>query len=309
MIMKHLRLSVLVLALGLFFVSCNKEGQFNPKHKIDRIGVSVTLTYEVFLNNVWSNQGTQEIPRYASEIWNWDGNLLKSISHYTHSGELDYTENYEYDGKRLSKISWGTSEYLTFAYEKGKLSTIDGYHGTEKRVSYVFTHEKGNISKITYTDYNAEKGAFNPMPVNAFRFFIPSANFEEFTKMMAKMYNAMATKNITTGTIEFEWDGNNIKTATIRSGNYTATYNYTYDNKFNPYYGLFDINEYNYGIVMSKNNITRLVADDTNNDHVERDYVYTYDGKLPSMQTCSFSELQSTTERFVYTTIQYYEYK
>ena len=105
--MKKITLLIAVLALGLFFVSCNKEGQFNPKNKIDRIGFSATVNYEIYQNNVWVSQGTQNISRYASEIWNWDGKLLKSISHYNSSGESTYTENYEYDGKRLSKISWG----------------------------------------------------------------------------------------------------------------------------------------------------------------------------------------------------------
>ena len=307
--MKKLTLLIAVLALGLFFVSCNKEGQFNPKNKIDRIGYSATLSYEVFSNNVWTSQGTQEIPRFASEIWNWDGKLLKSISHYTTTGELDYTENYEYDGKRLSKISWGNSGYYTFSYEKGKLSTIDGYVGTEKKVSYVFTHEKGKISRINVTDYDATKGVLDPLPMNAFRFFIPNANYEEFTGMIAKMHSVMNTKNIQTWTIDFEWDGNNIKKMTQLSGNYTANYNYTYDNKYNPFSGLFDISDYDYGLVMSKNNITRYVFDDSDNDHIERDYVYTYDGKIPEMQTCTFHQMQSTTERFVYTIIHYYEYK
>ena len=307
--MKKITLMVAVLAMGLFFVSCNKEGQFNPKNKIDRIGLSATVNYEVLSNNVWTNQGTQEISRYASEIWNWDGKLLKSISHYNTAGELSYTENYEYDGNRLSKIQWGNSWYYTFEYEKGKISTIDEYNGTEKKVSYVFTHEKGKISRITVTNYDASKGASEPMPMNAFRFFIPNANFEAFMEMMGKMYSEMNTKSIETWTIDFEWDGKNIKKMTYLSGNYTAKYNYEYDNKYNPYCGLFDISDYDYGMVMSKNNITRLVADNSNNEHVERNYVYTYDGKVPEMQTCTYNETVSSSEREVYTVIHYYEYK
>lgn len=307
--MKKLTLMVAVLAMGLFFVSCNKEGQFNPKNKIDRIGFSATINYEVLSNNVWTNQGTQEISRYAREIWNWDGKLLKSISHYNNSGELSYTESYEYDGNRLSKISWGTAGHYILNYDHGKIANIDGYNGTEKKVTYVFTHEKGKISRINVTNYDASKGAFDPMPMNAFRFFIPSANFEAFTEMMAKIYSEMNTKSIETWTIDFEWDGKNIKKISHLSGNYTANYTYEYDNKYNPYSGLFDISDYDYGMIMSKNNITRMTADNSNNQHVERDYVYTYDGNVPEMQTCSYAEAESSTERFVYTTIYYYEYK
>ena len=309
--MKKFTLLIAVLALGLFFVSCNKEGQFNPKNKIDRIGVSATANYEFYQNSAWVSQGTENLPRYASEIWNWDGKQLKSISHYESDGELSYTENYEYDGKRLSKISWGQAGYFTFTYDHGKISTIDHFEGTEKRETYVFTHEKGKISRISVTDYDATKGeGFDPMPINAFRFFIPSANMAAFTEMMAKLYSQMRMKDVRTWTMDFEWDGKNIKKMTVLSGNYTANYNYSYDNMFNPYSGLFDISEYDCGKVMSKNNITRLVADNSNNEHVERDYVYTYDGKVPTMQTNSYTETAASgASRVVYTYIYYYEYK
>ena len=87
-----------ILVLGLFFVSCEKEGQYTPKNKIDRISYSSSTTFQMYLNDVWNDVGTSTVSKYVSEIWNWDGKMLKSITHYNDKGELMYTENYEYDG-------------------------------------------------------------------------------------------------------------------------------------------------------------------------------------------------------------------
>lgn len=306
--MKKFTLLVAVLALGLFFVSCNKEGQFTPKNKIDRVCYSGSSKYEVYVGGYWNTESSSTTSKYVQEIWDWDGKMLKSISHYNSSGNLSYTENYEYDGKRLASITWGDADRYTVSYENGKISSIDGYAGTEKMVSYVFSHEKGKISRITVTDYGAKKSGFSPLPVNALRFFIQSADIQSIGETMAKFSSKMNTKDIETWTIDFEWDGKNVSKVTYLEGAYKETCEYKYDNKLNPYYGLFDISEYDALDILSKNNVTRYVADDSENDHWERDFIYTYDGKLPTMQTCSYSNNYGDY-RYSYTNITYYEYK
>lgn len=306
--MKKITLMVAVLAMGLFFVSCNKEGQFNPKNKIDRICYSESHKWEVYENGYWSTESSGNTTKYVSEIWNWDGKMLKSISHYNSDGELRYTENYEYDGKCLSSISWGDADRYTFTYDKGKLSSIDGYEGTQKMISYVFTHDGSKISRITITDFGAKKGDFLPLPVNALRFFIQSADEQSFSNMMAKLANKMNTKEIETWTIDFEWDGSNVSKLTYLEGAYKETVEYKYDNKLNPYYGLFDISEYDAVMMLSKNNVTRYVSNNSENSHAENDYIYTYDGKVPTMQTVSYTNNYGD-ERYSSTSITYYEYK
>lgn len=76
----------------LLMVSCNKEGEFNPKNKIDRIYYSSSHKSEIYENGYWETEYTNNTPKHVCEIWNWDGNVLKSISHYYSDGELLYTE-------------------------------------------------------------------------------------------------------------------------------------------------------------------------------------------------------------------------
>jgi hypothetical protein len=306
--MKKLTLLVAVLAMGLLFASCNKEGQFNPKKKIDRVCYSSTSKYEVYQDGYWSTSSSSSTDKYVSEIWNWDGKLLKGITYYSSDGELRYTENYEYDGKRLVSISWGNAGRFAFNYEKGKIASIDYFNGTVKGASYDFTHENGKITNIKVTNYDSKKGAAVPFPVNAMRFFIPSACTESFVELMAKIDERANTKEIETYDIKIEWDGKNVAKVTYIEGAYSESNEYAYDNKKNPYYGLFDIDEFGVTEILSQNNVTRRVYRDSDNDYKERDYVYTYEGNFPTMQTCSYTN-NYDTYRYSYTNIYYYEYK
>ena len=308
-VMKKITLLAAVFVLGLLFVSCEKEGQYTPKNKIDRISFSQGITYQVYANDVWTDIASSNTSKYVSEIWNWDGKMLKSITHYNDKGELMYTENYEYDGKRLVSVSWGTAGRYTISYDKGKISTIDGYNGTEKMITYVFSHENGKVTKIAVTDYDAKKAATNPLPINIFRFFIPNANIRSLKEMMASIQSNSDTKEIESYDINFEWTGNNISKMTMLKGAFTTTANYTYDNKTNPFYSLFDISEYSYLQIMSKNNVTRMVAENSNNVHEERDYIYTYEKDIPTMQTCSYKMADGEHARYSISDIYTYEYK
>lgn len=305
--MKKITLLVAVLALGLFFVSCNKEGQFTPKNKIDRVCYSGTYKYEVYSDGYWSTQNNSNTSKYIQEIWNWDGKLLKSITYYNSDGEMSYTENYEYDGKRLVSISWGSAGRYTINYEKGKISSIEAYDGTVKMFSADFTHENGKITNIRCTDYD-NKSSVNALPLNVFRFFIPEASMESIAMSLAKIHEKATTKDIYSYDIKIEWDGKNVSKVTWEEGAYWESNEYTYDNKLNPYAGLFDLDEFGVTEILSKNNVTRRVYRDSDNDYKERDYIYTYDGKVPTMQTCSYTNTYDNY-RYSYTDIYYYEYK
>ena len=177
-------------------------------------------------------------------------------------------------------------------------------------ITYVFSHENGKVTKIAITDYDAKKAAVNPLPTNILRFFIPNANIQSLKEMMKSIQSDPNTKEIESYDINFEWTGNNISKMTMLRGASTTTANYTYDNKTNPFYGLFDISEYSYIQIMSKNNVTRLVAENSNNVHEERDYIYTYEKDLPTMQTCSYKQpVEGDIYRNSISEIYTYEYK
>ena len=305
--MKKITLLVAVLALGLFFVSCNKEGQFNPKNKIDRVYSSSSYKSESNYNGYWETESIDNTPKHLSEIWNWDGKLLKSISYYDSDGELSYTETYGYESKRLATISTGSSDRWNLNYEKGKLSSMEYYEGTEKVCSYEFMHDNGKISEVRLTEFGGKKSATAKFPVNALRFIIPSANTENMMKAMAKINERHTTKDVYTYSIKLEWDGKNVSKVTYVDGAYTSTYEYTYDEKLNPYYGLFDIEEVGFTEMLSKNNVTRYVNRE-DDYYEEQNYVYTYDGKIPTMQTHSYTHTYDYN-RYTYSYTTYYEYK
>lgn len=306
--MKKITLLVAILAVGLFFVSCNKEGVYKPKNKIDRVYRSYSYKYEVNDYGYWETEDNYSSSKYVSQIWNWDGKLLKSISYYDSDGDLDYTENYEYDGKRLSFISWGGSGRYVLNYDKGKLSSIESFYGNVKEASYDITHDNGKITAIRVTSYDYDKSAVAPLPVNALSFFIPAANSESLVETMKKISERNSTKDVYTYDIKLEWDGKNVSRVSYINGAYTETEDYTYDNKVNPYCGLFDIEDFGLNQILSKNNITRRVTRDSDNEYDEQEYTYTYDGKVPSMKSYSYSRTYDDY-RYSYTYNYYYEYK
>ena len=181
--MKRITLLVAVLTLEMFFVSCNKEGLYNPKKKIEKIYSSMEYKSEFYNNGSWNVEHDFIYPKYLAETWNWEGNRLKSISYYTWQGLLYDVETFEYTGLRLSAISWGSGERFVFNYKQGVISSIEGFKETEKTVHYEFTHKNGKIRNIKIWDYTNKKESSPMRSVNTLRFFIPAAD----TKSLAAM--------------------------------------------------------------------------------------------------------------------------
>ena len=302
--MKTFKIVTLIAAIGLFLVSCNKEGQYSPKKKIDRIYYSEVRTHEENDENTGTTTHTDSTYR-LKEDWDWDGAKLKSISYYNSLGDLSTVENYIYDGKRLSSIKWSEEVYCTFHYNHGKIDSINYYYGSNLMESYAITHTGGKISQISLIEGYGSKGMSSPYAMNAFRFLIPNANMESFTKMMSCMRSKMGTKGEATFIIQFEWSGRNIHKMTyIHDSSNSETFEFEYDNKRNPYYGLFDMEEFADKPFLSKNNITH----ETNADHVtqsEFGYTYTYDGDYPATQSCSYTDVFGDH----YTPTLFFEYK
>ena len=302
----------------LVMVSCNKDGEFNPKNKIDRIYYSSSYKSEIYNNGSWETDYTNNRPKYVSEIWHWGGNVLKSISHYAYDGELSYTENFEYEGNRIISISSldGDGRHI-INYENGKISSIDCYSYNEKYALYEFSHDKGKISSIRATYFSLEKSALSPFSVNALRFFIPISNPDNIVKAMANNSERTDSKGgiIETCDMKFEWSGKNVSKITYTIDNELPyTYEYTYDEKLNPFYGLFYLEEDPWQLLMlSKNNVTReFIREDDYYD--ESNYTYTYNGKVPI--TKSHTDVHTYTNTYTddycrdtYTNTYYYEYK
>lgn len=285
------------IAMVLIFVmaSCQKEGVFNPKKKIDRV-------YYSFRSNAYGESTTTG--KYVKEVWDWDNNILKGIAFYDEDGDLQYTETYSYDkNKRLSEISWGSNSKYTMIYDGKHLSRIDYYSGSTLEEQIDITHDGNRISEMKITDFDS-KAAAAPMSPTIFRFFLPNFDEQSAAKVLARINTAKATKSTETYTIKFEWDGKNIKKLTEEMGPYKSTINYTYDDMANPFKGLFDIDEFTFLEACSANNVVKETA--IFEDEIEESsYSYVYDGKYPTSKTYSYDN----GEEYSYSYTYYYEYK
>ena len=282
------------IAMALLFVmaSCEKDGVYNPKKKIDRIYYSFSSS-----EDSWMNTG-----KHVKEIWKWDKNLLKSITYCDENGEPMYTENYAYEKKRLSEITWGKNGKYTLIYDKKHLARIEYYSGNTLEETMVFSYDGKHLSEIKITNFDS-KSVSAPMPAAIFRFFLPNFDEQCATQLLNRINTAKKTKSNESYTIKFEWDGKNIAKTIEDWGSNKYTNSYSYDNKKNPFKGLLDFDEFTYTEVYSANNVVKEITT-YENEIDEYTYVYTYDGKYPVTKSYTYHD-----DDFSYSYTYYYEYK
>lgn len=315
---KRITLYVAVFTLGIFFVSCNKEGLYNPKKKIEKIYSSMEHKSEYYNNGSWNVEHDFVYPKYLAETWNWDGEHLKSIAYFTWQGFPDGVETFEYEGNRLSAISWSDGERFVINYEKGVISSIEGFNRAEKTVHYEFTHKNGKIRNIKIWDYANKKESGSMRSANTLRFFIPSAETKSLAAMMTEMQERMDEKLISTYDIDLEWDGKNVSKVTYQLKDHSISYEYSYDNNENPFYGLFESDEMRKDLIrsasfgewiLSKNNVisTTHTSSDTNTSSVLT-FDFTYEGRYPTMRSY-YDSYTGDNIRITNSEVLYYEYK
>lgn len=299
---------LLVIAVALVFVaaSCQKEGIYKPKQKIDRIYYSSKYVTEVYdyYTDTW-DRNVETTGKYVQEVWKWDGNLLKGIEFYNESGYLNYTENYAYDGKRLNKIYWADDEYCLVEYEGNKISYIREYVEGEEYMVYEFKHDGKKISEFTMT-YNDVDYKNSHSLATIFRLFIPNMDSKSVDKIMNKIAQASARKSMEY-TFVLDWMGDNVHHLTCDMGADRSSVEYSYDQKINPYFGLFDASEYEPVMYLSKNNVVHYTqfADD---EIDEVDYNFTYTGNYPETKSYTY-KYNSDDYRTSTTYTLTYEYK
>lgn len=277
-----------VAAAALLMVSCNKEqeGVFNPKKKIVEV-------YDC-------NDDTREL----AQRWNWDGDLLKSITYYD-DDETNITENLTYDKKdRLVKTDCGQGDSMVIAYEKKLMTTIKIYDGGLLTEQYtVKRNDDDAISGFTYKMFNVdwmnEKHASRLQHSVICDAVLPHelrAGIEKARPVIAKALKANGgnSKMDMEVPISYTWTGNNITSIsfslTLFGENVGATYTLQYDNKKNPMHTLFtqDIvydGPFTAGLALSENNLTLMTSTVSDNgySYTKTDaYTYTYDGDYPT---------------------------
>lgn len=264
---KIFALMTAVFALSMVFTSCTKEGQYMPKKKISEVVHQKSYTTPLGTN----------ISRTEREVWNWNGRLLSYIDYYSATGDRT-TSLFRYDDdKRVEEINYG-SYTAKFDYDDGLVDEIKILNDRGEVITkYDFEHEGKTVTAIDITT-GGQKDA-KPLPFNPLRLFLPenAAN---------SVQNCAATKG--SSRMVFTWTGKNI-TAMDIIGAQKVSYKWTYDDKVNPYKGLFDLVQSRADLIYSVNNVTREEKVDGSNVSVES-YTYTYDGKCPVKKVWEMQE-------------------
>ena len=293
--MKTLKFFVGVVVLCAMMVSCTKEGKYNPNKKISKITHTYSYKSEYWDGNSWVVDEEMNGDD-GSQVWNWDGKQLTSIDYYL-AGVLAYTEYFTYEGNLLTSIGFGGDGHYDLVYEKGKITSIEEYDGSERIGVYGVTHEGGKITKIAYTSFSGKSAEVRPLPSFVLGLDLPAP----------KAQGNMNAPKGTSFEYEFEWAGKNVKHCTYRNANYMEECFYTYDKKLNPLYGLWEVEEVDFQMIVSKNNVSRVELH-SDNSITLTDYSYTYQGDVPTIATGT-STSSSATERVSYSTSVIYDYQ
>lgn len=257
---KTFALMVAVFALSVAFTSCSKEGQYMPKKKIS----------EIVRTGSYKTIAGTEISRTEREVWTWNGKQLSYIDYYDANDVRSNTTMFRYDKNNcLEEINYGLST-AKFNYDDGLIDEIKVYNNRgELAVEYDFEHKGKTLTSIDIKSYDQK--SVKSLPFNPLNFIIPE-------NAASKVAECAATKG--SSRIELTWTGKNITKMDYRGNPSIITYRWTYDDKVNPFKGLYDIEAYLLGTICSDNNVTKEEL--TNGTVTEIvDYSYTYDGKYP----------------------------
>lgn len=264
------------------FASCTKDGVYTPKKKISTIYLESKTTSTVTATGISTSRS---VPKYKSQEWIWDGNLLKEIRHFDTDGTtIRSTTTYTYNGKQLTRIDTKTTDieyYMTFEYDgkwlkssmyyaNGKLLNATTYTHTDKKISSYETIRYG------YYDYSSDKAAeidavYKEM-MKPCGFVIPSSHAHNATKGTSESKE----------TVELTWTDNNITSVTTTTDGGKSSIALTYDEMKNPYYGLYNDEPYTPSMA-SENNLLSTTSPE------EPVSTYTYEKKYPVTQTMQYT--------------------
>lgn len=290
-------MAALVCAVVFGFTSCNKDGVYKPKEKIEKIYVQ----YE----------GQDKV---LTETWDWEDNLLKSIKHADTDpiGDNSYTETFTYDKKQVKSISDGTYT-MTYNYDGRYFDNIKVTEGSDEVGTMTFSHDGKLISKIDIT-LNDDDFMKSRMAESAMRFIAP-----EFACDFGKIMQAEAQRGFkgkTEMVVSFEYDGVNVQKAIVRNNtaNVEQVFTYTYSDYMNPFYKLFSHSNDNNAYNQSKNAPATIHETNSAWNSTTWDYTYTYpsvDHKYPTQMTekkVTTQVIGNMTNTINNTTSYFYEY-
>jgi len=272
--MKKILVFVSLVLPVLVFMSCKKEGVFNPDKKITQVYTEGTVTQR----DASGAATTTTIKKYKSQEWSWDGKLLTEMTSFDSNGTATGKQLLSYDGKRLVKVSDESEKYYTeYKYKSGKLTSIIMFSDGEEVFNADVIHEDGKITKLKFSidmsDMDLENYNFAKKSLS---FVIP----DEITTFILspRLAKSKAAQSIDIVANLTYIDGNVTKITVSYSGFTAITVNCTYDKKHNPLYGCYA----NIGpSALSKNNIVEV--------RVSGLGASAAGGMLPQSQICAYT--------------------
>jgi len=259
---KRYILAIVLSAMFLSFtVSCSKseestptnpETPDNPINHGDLMGV---YNPGKKIKKVYKSSTYQE--KYLSEVWNWDGDLLESISHYDSEGNLLYSEQCIYENNRIIRVETysNPAAVTTYGYEGNNLKIAQYYYTNGgPSGSYTFAYQNSKINEIIY-EGDPKK-------------------------------STMEKLETTTMVFQFTWSGENVTSLLLKDsdGNELSKQSFLYDEKNNPKRGFLNSGIFlgvadDYHFYFSMNNVTRAdYMDLDSNRFTIYDYQYDDDG-------------------------------
>lgn len=301
---------LLLLSIAIFiFTSCQKDCVFRPKEKIEFVRESTKHIYKVYNSETGQWETTEvTVPQHIVQKWLWNHNVLKSITYYDDDEQEIYTDDFEYVGKKLSRISWGTEWSYKFDYEGDELISITYSDGNFVHSIYTISHKRGKISKISYTDYDL-KGSAHSLPAHVWNYLLPNCDAKIANRIQSYLSKKDNQKSEEQYVINFSWTGENITKMEVMNGDDSMIVAFGYDNKLNPFRGLLEMEEMAFIDAFSKNNVVEeSLVDARGNVLSTTKYTYTYTGNYPETKSYHITTADENEQEMETVTLKY-EYR
>ena len=300
----------LILGLCLLTAGCQKEGVYKPGKKISKI----FTTYESGEKRLY-------------QTWNWDGDLLKSISFFDGSSEM----RFQYNGKQLSAIYelGGTNQYYLFHYDKkGKrLDSLDVYKDISSgnvKVRHVAHYDFSYNEEGLISGYKEEVYAFgiwkegNDALRMVLQCAIPGLPDPAAQKLAKPRTQSKGDEEIWDRiSVSFTYQGENVTECHILTNDILEeNYTFTYTDYLNPSYKLFQSTSFLSSGLYSKNLVKTChyenlsSSDPTVNYYEDMEYQYKIEDNYPVKTTCNASIHDYYHPEYTqsFTHVNYYEY-
>ena len=254
------RLFAAIAVCIMLFASCKKEPTPTPEPTIETGLEGQFMPERKIASIVRFNLVGDSLSPLVQNYYEWDGDLLSKITQTQFGGSFVFSQTIHYDSlNRIAKIDDVRSieennTYLEYIYEGKELAKVNRYKGNgELLEEYTFIRTDGKVTEVQKYHYTETTAEYS------FKTIV--------------------------------WEGDNIIQIAINENGGTVPTDYTFDDKINPLYGLYDDGFYSsLAVVFSANNVltSTMVMDYGGiNLTTTSTYDYEYDDKgYPVKETC-----------------------